>query len=281
MCFANGKSTLPTHCGYPFIMSKSSQPTISIATCGLSTLDESLLRVTLTKGQALFDKPWVLDSGEIHAECAVAIVDIDNAEGQRLWQTLDDDHKPVKVAYTDYPENVTGSPFALSKPLWAGELMIVMQRVLARLNESVASAPPARPSLPACALSTVQSQTAAAVESGDDDAAPVNLAPGLSLRDRFKLKRWPDFKKFKYTTRHVKIAVLISKQSQDIDTMARIGSLPVAETMAFINRCHELGYLEVERAAPPPPSVVAASQADKAKKAKVGFFQRIRSRLGL
>ena len=174
---------------------------------------------------------------------------------------------PVKVAYTDHPRDVIEPDFALSKPLLNDELKAVMARVRQRLSELAPTMFSPLPSL----------EKPAVVNAMDTEPTGAEI----TLQDRVLLKRWPDFKQFAYTPSHVKIAVLISKKSRDIATLAAMSGLSVAETTRFINRCHALGYLVVEGAAPVVEREVRASRPAQTQALKRGFFQKIRSRLGI
>ena len=238
---------------------------VKITAFGLSTDDESLLRVAITRSES--DNHFEFYNGDSGSACAVAIIDIDSAEGQRLWHVLGTHRMPVKVAYTDHPRDVIEPDFALSKPLLNDELKAVMARVRQRLSELAPTMFSPLPSL----------EKPAVVNAMDTEPTGAEI----TLQDRVLLKRWPDFKQFAYTPGHVKIAVLISKKSRDIATLAAMSGLSVAETTRFINRCHALGYLVVEGAAPVVEREVRASRPAQTQALKRGFFQKIRSRLGI
>lgn len=238
---------------------------VKITAFGLSTDDESLLRVAITRSES--DNHFEFYNGDSGSACAVAIIDIDSAEGQRLWHVLGTHRMPVKVAYTDHPRDVIEPDFALSKPLLNDELKAVMARVRQRLSELAPTMFSPLPSL----------EKPAVVNAMDTEPTGAEI----TLQDRVLLKRWPDFKQFAYTPSHVKIAVLISKKSRDIATLAAMSGLSVAETTRFINRCHALGYLVVEGAAPVVEREVRASRPAQTQALKQGFFQKIRSRLGI
>ena len=238
---------------------------VKITAFGLSTDDESLLRVAITRSES--DNHFEFYNGDSGSACAVAIIDIDSAEGQRLWHVLGTHRMPVKVAYTDHPRDVIEPDFALSKPLLNDELKAVMARVRQRLSELAPTMFSPLPSL----------EKPAVVNAMDTEPTGAEI----TLQDRVLLKRWPDFKQFAYTPSHVKIAVLISKKSRDIATLAAMSGLSVAETTRFINRCHALGYLVVEGAAPVVEREVRASRPAQTQALKRGFFQKIRSRLGI
>ena len=213
------------------------------------------------------DNHFEFYNGDSGSACAVAIIDIDSAEGQRLWHVLGTHRMPVKVAYTDHPRDVIEPDFALSKPLLNDELKAVMARVRQRLSELAPTMFSPLPSL----------EKPAVVNAMDTEPTGAEI----TLQDRVLLKRWPDFKQFAYTPSHVKIAVLISKKSRDIATLAAMSGLSVAETTRFINRCHALGYLVVEGAEPVVEHEVRASRPAQTQALKRGFFQKIRSRLGI
>ena len=238
---------------------------VKITAFGLSTDDESLLRVAITRSES--DNHFEFYNGDSGSACAVAIIDIDSAEGQRLWHVLGTHRMPVKVAYTDHPRDVIEPDFALSKPLLNDELKAVMARVRQRLSELAPTMFSPLPSL----------EKPAVVNAMDTEPTGAEI----TLQDRVLLKRWPDFKQFAYTPSHVKIAVLISKKSRDIATLAAMSGLSVAETTRFINRCHALGYLVVEGAEPVVEHEVRASRPAQTQALKRGFFQKIRSRLGI
>ena len=238
---------------------------VKITAFGLSTDDESLLRVAITRSES--DNHFEFYNGDSGSACAVAIIDIDSAEGQRLWHVLGTHRMPVKVAYTDHPRDVIEPDFALSKPLLNDELKAVMARVRQRLSELAPTMFSPLPSL----------EKPAVVNAMDTEPTGAEI----TLQDRVLLKRWPDFKQFAYTPSHVKIAVLISKKSRDIATLAAMSGLSVAETTRFINRCHALGYLVVEGAEPVVEHEVRESRPAQTQALKRGFFQKIRSRLGI
>ena len=246
-------------------MKQPSPSKVKITAFGLSTDDESLLRVAITRSES--DNHFEFYNGDSGSACAVAIIDIDSAEGQRLWHVLGTHRMPVKVAYTDHPRDVIEPDFALSKPLLNDELKAVMARVRQRLSELAPTMFSPLPSL----------EKPAVVNAMDTEPTGAEI----TLQDRVLLKRWPDFKQFAYTPSHVKIAVLISKKSRDIATLAAMSGLSVAETTRFINRCHALGYLVVEGAAPVVEREVRASRPAQTQALKRGFFQKIRSRLGI
>ncbi|MCB1810198.1 MAG: hypothetical protein KDK04_00520 [Candidatus Competibacteraceae bacterium] len=223
------------------------------------------MRVAITRSES--DNHFEFYNGDSGSACAVAIIDIDSAEGQRLWHVLGTHRMPVKVAYTDHPRDVIEPDFALSKPLLNDELKAVMARVRQRLSELAPTMFSPLPSL----------EKPAVVNAMDTEPTGAEI----TLQDRVLLKRWPDFKQFAYTPSHVKIAVLISKKSRDIATLAAMSGLSVAETTRFINRCHALGYLVVEGAAPVVEREVRASRPAQTQALKQGFFQKIRSRLGI
>ena len=223
------------------------------------------MRVAITRSES--DNHFEFYNGDSGSACAVAIIDIDSAEGQRLWHVLGTHRMPVKVAYTDHPRDVIEPDFALSKPLLNDELKAVMARVRQRLSELAPTMFSPLPSL----------EKPAVVNAMDTEPTGAEI----TLQDRVLLKRWPDFKQFAYTPSHVKIAVLISKKSRDIATLAAMSGLSVAETTRFINRCHALGYLVVEGAEPVVEHEVRASRPAQTQALKQGFFQKIRSRLGI
>ena len=251
-------------------MNQPSLSKVKITAFGLSTIDESLLRVAITHGESWSDNDFEFYNGDSGSACAVAIIDIDSAEGQRLWHVLGTHRMPVKVAYTDHPRDVIEPDFALSKPLLNDELKAVMARVRQRLSELAPTMFSPLPSLEKPAVVNAEAPVDAELPSAE-----------ITLQDRVLLKRWPDFKQFAYTPSHVKIAVLISKKSRDIATLAAMSGLSVAETTRFINRCHALGYLVVEGAAPVVEREVRASRPAQTQALKRGFFQKIRSRLGI
>ncbi|MEZ5592912.1 MAG: hypothetical protein R3F53_20290 [Gammaproteobacteria bacterium] len=246
-------------------MNQPSLSKVKITAFGLSTDDESLLRVAITRSEP--DNHFEFYNGDSGSARAVAIIDIDSAEGQRLWHVLSTYRMPVKVAYTDHPRDFIEPDFALSKPLLKDELKAVMTRVRQRLNELAPTMFSPLPSLEKPAVANAV------------DTEPTGAE--ITLQDRVLLKRWPDFKQFTYTPSHVKIAVLISKKSRDIATLADMSGLSVAETTRFINRCHALGYLVVERDAPPVEQDQREERPARINALKRGFFQKIRSRLGI
>ena len=248
-------------------MNQPSLSKVKITAFGLSTIDESLLRVAITHGESWSDNDFEFYNGDSGSACAVAIIDIDSAEGQRLWHVLGTHRMPVKVAYTDHPRDVIEPDFALSKPLLNDELKAVMARVRQRLSELAPTMFSPLPSL----------EKPAVVNAMDTEPTGAEI----TLQDRVLLKRWPDFKQFAYTPSHVKIAVLISKKSRDIATLAEMSGLSVTETTRFINRCHSLGYLVVEHDAAPVEREAHEHRPAQTQALKRGFFQKIRSRLGI
>ena len=250
-------------------MNQTTQSMMKITTCGLSVMDETLLRNTLSDEKSFFGRRWVIDhDNSTDNPCAVMIVDVDSPEGRDQWQALGDNRLPVRAAYTDNPSTVPSRQFTLAKPLWSGELMIVMVRAMARLNETLPRSPTAAAANQATAPSTEPKTPVIRRE-----VAPDNLAPGLDIKDRFKLNCWPDFKKFDVMPK-AQVVTLLSRQSQDINTLTRLGRMPRAEIIEFINRCYELGYLEINSGANATASAPPTAN-------RRSLFQKIRNRLGL
>ena len=242
-------------------MEKPDKKSAKIIAYGLSSTDVALLRSTLTNGRAFFDREWIIDTQPEVDGCAVAIVDIDTTQGKHRWQMLNNHGNLVKIAYTGNPETIGQNDFKLTKPLWGVELMIIMQRAVTALDTCVET-----PSLPVHQASYQTSKPPVSPSS-------IRLDNRLNDQDRFKLKRWPDFKKINYTPCHVRIAVMIRKTAHDINSLTNMVDLPRAGVVEFINRCYELGYLEIESGL---AAVVTSPQVPRRS-----LFQKIRNRLGL
>ena len=241
---------------------------IRIAVRGLSDADEALLRKTLSDGKSFFGKQWSIERDTSAASCAIAIIDIDDPNGQIQWQSIEDDTLPVKVAYTQTPENIDNQHFKLSKPLWSGELMVVMVRILTQLNESTGS------HLKPVTTPAPMHRPRSAESSGKPPISAVDLANGLDLHDRFRLKRWPNIKQLDVVPK-IQLLTLMTRQGQDIDTIERLGHLSTSDTVRFINQCYELGYLNVDSSEPQKPS------GERTKFRSMGLIRKIRNRLGL
>lgn len=83
-----------------------------------------------------------------------------------------------------------------------------------------------------------------------------HLCPDLADGVRFKLGRWPQSER--EFPRQFRIATALLKQFGTLDEMAAASGASVGEVADFINACHALGMIEVERPAPPPPAPEAA-----------------------
>jgi len=70
--------------------------------------------------------------------------------------------------------------------------------------------------------------------------------------------------------------VFLSKRGGDINALARLSGIPVERVIDFVNACHALHYLEIQKeaVASPPPQ-------NSANKSKLSLFGRIRARLGI
>lgn len=108
------------------------------------------------------------------------------------------------------------------------------------------------------------------------DSSCGQLISGLSTNQTYRLRRWPDFKKLEHKPIHVRLTVFLSKRGGDINALARLSGIPVERVIDFVNACHALHYLEIQKeaVASPPPQ-------NSANKSKLSLFGRIRARLGI
>ncbi len=77
------------------------------------------------------------------------------------------------------------------------------------------------------------------------------LRPELAGPARFKLAKWPQTER-EYP-RQFRIATALLKQFGSVDEIAAASGVGVAEVADYINACHALGIIEVERAATTAP----------------------------
>ena len=108
------------------------------------------------------------------------------------------------------------------------------------------------------------------------DNSSGRLISGLSANQTYRLRRWPDFKKLDHKPIHVRLTVFLSKRGGDINALARLSGIPVDRVVDFVNACHALHYLEIQKESitPPPPQSTIS-------KSKMNLFGRIRARLGI
>lgn len=103
------------------------------------------------------------------------------------------------------------------------------------------------------------------------------LLGGLSERDTFRLLRWPDFRKLDHKPMHVKLTVFLSKRGGDIPTLMQLSGLSGDKIIDFVNACHALHYLDVQRGL----AAVAPTAVRNTDSGKLGLFAKIRARLGI
>ncbi|MEO5627217.1 MAG: hypothetical protein ABIQ70_14515 [Dokdonella sp.] len=78
------------------------------------------------------------------------------------------------------------------------------------------------------------------------------LGPGLDVKARYKLSRWPQSER--EFPRHFRIATMMLKQAGTLDEIADQGGATAEDVANFINAYHALGYIEVEGAERAPES---------------------------
>jgi hypothetical protein len=103
------------------------------------------------------------------------------------------------------------------------------------------------------------------------------LFPGLNEQDHFKLIRWPNFKKNRYNSAYVKIAVALSNKFYDIPSVLKLCKVSFEDVVSFINICHALNNLDIQTIKQP---VIMKSSGTKRRK-EAAFLAKIRSRFGI
>ncbi len=83
------------------------------------------------------------------------------------------------------------------------------------------------------------------------------LCPDLTDALRFKLAKWPVSER-EYP-RQFRIATALFKQLCSVEEMAAASGASASEVADYINACHALGIIEVERPAPPKPDAPVAT----------------------
>jgi len=79
------------------------------------------------------------------------------------------------------------------------------------------------------------------------------LCPDLATALRFKLAKWPQSER-EYP-RQFRIATALFKQLSSVEELAAASGASISEVADYINACHAIGIIEVERPAPPKPDV--------------------------
>jgi hypothetical protein len=96
----------------------------------------------------------------------------------------------------------------------------------------------------------------------------------LNYQDYFKLIRWPNFKKIRYNSAYVQIAVLLNKKFYDIASVSQICKVSYEDVITFINICYALHNLEIQTNV--KPDIVKNPVKESS-----ALLAKIRSRLGI
>jgi hypothetical protein len=103
------------------------------------------------------------------------------------------------------------------------------------------------------------------------------LLSSLNQQDYFKLTRWPNFKRIRYNSAYVQIAVLLNKKFHDIASISQTCKVSFEDIITFINICYALRNLEVQTTGQP----VMVNEFRSEKRKNVPFLAKIRTRLGI
>lgn len=258
---------------------------IIISAFGLSLLDEVSFSRSLRQDETL-NTLFEFNNTNHGESCSAVVVDIDSNDGKRLWYILNSTSTPIRIAYTEQAESVDSTDLVLPKPLTLSALHNVMQKIQSQLAPELTIEWPtitpeddASSTLNTAHQDTVQTtatERPSTTVSSNDKPLPSEQTPDYASNGMgYQLKRWPDFKQFTYSPKHVKAAVLISNNSRDVKSLSQLSGLSLGETNRFIHRCLELGYLDTKTGA----SIVAGAHA--AHNPNNGLFGKIRSRLGI
>jgi hypothetical protein len=109
------------------------------------------------------------------------------------------------------------------------------------------------------------------------DSLNKKLLSALSYQDYFKLIRWPNFKKIRYNSAYVQIAVLLNNRFYDIASVSQICKVSFEDVITFINICYALHNLEIQTNGQPE----LLKKSYSAQKKQFVFLQKIRNRLGI
>lgn len=275
---------------------------------GLTPHGDTLLSLLFAGRQVFPEQDWCYAKNENIGSCAAIILDTESEVGKSLWKDLEDaERSPVRIAYTSSPAELEQGQgvFALKKPCRSHELATVMGKVRAYLDAEVCAGGESSQASPTTESARAPEASVEASGPVEPDPAPASghqgameeatqaqLSDGLSMIDRFRLIRWPNFRALNYTPRHVKLAVLISREAADVLTLAKSCGLTLSDTISFVNACYEMGYLQVVNSSEASVSVGEVRLAgalgasvtpgdDPVRSRKLSFLRKIRNRLGL